>query len=93
MYRRRQDIEAAPLKDELLLFNAESKKFFVMNTTAAFLWDKLREPAGQPALVAALCAAFSGISEQQAVADVASTISMLVDLGLVDGDEAGPAES
>lgn len=92
MYRRKQDIEAAPLKDELLLFNAANNKFFVMNATAALLWERLREPAGEAALAEALCVAFSGVAPEGALADVRTTIAALLDLGLVidDGTATDP---
>jgi hypothetical protein len=39
--RQNPEIEKAELKGELLLFNSASNKFFVMNPTASFVWDKL----------------------------------------------------
>ena len=81
--RRNPEIEAAPLKDELLLFNGSANKFFVMNVTAAFLWERLREPAGEEALAEALCASFSGIAAHQALADVRQTVKSMLDLGLL----------
>ena len=81
--RRNPQIEAAPLKDELLLFNGTANKFFVMNFTAAFLWERLREPAGEEALAEALCTSFSGIAADQALADVRQTVKSMLDLGLL----------
>jgi hypothetical protein len=86
--RRNPKIEAAPLKDELLLFNGADNKFFVMNFTAAFLWDRLREPAGEEALAQALCASFSGIAPEQALADVRQTLKSMLDLGLLVDESA-----
>ena len=81
--RRNPKVEAAPLKDEMLLFDGKDNKFFVMNVTAAFLWERLREPAGEEALVQALCASFSGITPDQALADVRQAVKSMLDLGLV----------
>jgi hypothetical protein len=81
--RRNPQIEAAPLKDEMLLFSGNGNKFFVMNVTAAFLWERLREPAGEEALAQALCTSFSGIAPDQALADVRQTVKSMLDLGLL----------
>ena len=82
-YQRNPQIEVAPLKDELLLFNAATNKFFVMNVTAAFLWERLAESAGEEALVGAIRSTFAGISGEQAVEDVKDTVKMMIDLGLL----------
>jgi hypothetical protein len=86
--RRNPEIEAAPLKDEVLLFNGSANKFFVMNVTAAFLWERLREPAGEEVLAEALCASFSGIEAGQALADVRKTVKSMLELGLLLDDGA-----
>jgi hypothetical protein len=88
--RRSPEVEIAPLKDELLLFNGSSNKFFVMNSTAAFLWEQLREPADEEALVAALCSSFSGVTADQALADIRQTVKQMLELCLLM-DEAGDA--
>jgi hypothetical protein len=91
--RRNPQVEAAPLKDEMLLFDGKDNKFFVMNVTAAFLWERLREPAGEEALVQALCTSFSGITPDQALADVRQAVKSMLDLGLLvdeSADAAGP---
>jgi hypothetical protein len=89
--RRNPQIEAAPLKDEMLLFNGNANQFFVMNVTAAFLWERLHEPAGEEALVEALCASFSGIAADQALADVRQAVKSMVELGLLVDEGANVA--
>ena len=83
MLRRHPDIEEAPLKNELLLFRGSDNKFFVMNSTAAFLWQRLESPAEEEDLAARVCAAFSGVSADQARADVADTIKLMLELNLI----------
>lgn len=90
MLRRNPQIEASPLKSELLLFNGAANKFFVMNASAAFLWNQLAEPAGEETLAERLCASFSGVGAQQALEDVRKTIRDMVELGLLIDDGAGP---
>jgi hypothetical protein len=89
--RRNPQIEAAPLKDEMLLFNGNGNKFFVMNVTAAFLWERLREPAGEETLAEALCTSFSGIAADQALADVRQTVKTMLELGLLVDESADVA--
>jgi hypothetical protein len=81
--RRNPQVEAAPLKDELLLFNGTANKFFVMNASAAFLWQQLDEPAGEEVLVAKMCESFTGVDAAQALADVRQTVQKMIELGLL----------
>jgi hypothetical protein len=81
--RRNPQVESAPLRDELLLFNGSANKFFVMNASAAFLWEQLSEPAGEEDLAARMCASFSGVAAEQARADVQQTVRTMVELGLL----------
>lgn len=87
--RRNPQVEAAPLKDELLLFNGSANKFFVMNPSAAFLWEALSTPTGEQALAERMCASFSGVGVEQALADVRNTLKTMVDLGLLIDETAG----
>ena len=82
-FERTKNIESAPLKDELLLLDGEGKKFFVMNPTAAFLWERLDEPADEKTLAESLQNAFSGVSPELALADVRQTLGKMQDLGLL----------
>jgi hypothetical protein len=81
--RQNPDIEMAELKGELLLLNGASNKFYVMNSTAAFLWGKLANPSDEDQLVSALCEHFQGITAEQARSDVSETLKNMRDLGLL----------
>ena len=59
-----------------------------MNVTAAFLWERLREPAGEEVLAQAICASFSGVGADQALADVRQTVKSMLELGLLLDDGA-----
>ena len=87
-------MEAAPLKGEMLLFNGSANKFFVMNASAAFLWEQLREPAAEEALAARMCESFSGVDVEQARADVRTAVKEMVSLGLLidEGADAPGAQ-
>jgi hypothetical protein len=81
--RQNPEIEASELNGELLLFNGTTNKFFVMNRTAACMWEKMKEPTSEQALASALCQHFKGLTEKQALEDVKETLKNMRDLGLI----------
>ncbi len=64
---RAEGVETAPMKDEMVLFNAATNSFCVLNLTAAFIWERLAQPQSAEALCAALGANYANVSS--AVAD------------------------
>lgn len=87
-FRRVADVEAAPLQGESILYHPESKKFFVLNQTAAFVWERLESPAGIEDLAAGVCDAFAGVELEAARRDVQGTLEQMIGLGLVESAEA-----
>jgi hypothetical protein len=85
VYRLRQnpDIESSELNGELLLFNGTTNKFFVMNPTAAFVWECIKQSTSEQDLAAGLCRRFSGTTQEQALADVKETLKNMRELGLL----------
>ena len=81
--RQNPEIEASELNGELLLFNGTTNKFFVMNRTAACMWEKMKEPTSEQSLASALCQHFKGLTEKQALEDVKETLKNMRDLGLI----------
>jgi hypothetical protein len=81
--RQNPDIEAAELKGELLLLNNALSKFYVMNSTAAFIWEKLATPTSEDELTSAVCRKFSDASPQQAREDVNETLKNMREFGLI----------
>ena len=81
--RQNPEIEASELNGELLLFNGATNKFFVMNSTAAFVWEQMKQPTGEQELASALCQHFNGTTKEQALADVKETLKNMKDLGLL----------
>ena len=83
-YRRAAAIEAAPMQDEVLLFDPTSNKFCVLNRTAAFLWNELSAPQTAAGLSTRVCASFAEVSSEQALGDVARALSQLAELSLIE---------
>lgn len=90
-FRKAADVEMAQLKDELLLFHPTSKKFYVMNPTAAFLWTRLDEHAAEADLAGALVRSFSDTSLEKALNDVRVALANMVSLGLIVNEGDDPA--
>jgi hypothetical protein len=78
-------MEASELNGELLLFDGATNKFFVMNPTAAFVWNRIGQPTppGDEELASALSAHFAGATPEQALQDVKETLKNMLELGLV----------
>lgn len=85
-FRRNPSIEAAPLQNELMLFNAATKKFCVLNSTAAQLWECLAEPKTENELASALRTQFK-TNGARVEDDVTKVMQELEGLGLVVREE------
>jgi hypothetical protein len=81
--RQNPEIEASELNGELLLFNGTTNKFFVMNPTAAFVWERTRQPIDEQEMSSALFAHFNGTTKEQVLEDVKETLKHMQELGLL----------
>jgi hypothetical protein len=84
--RQNPDIEAAELKGELLLLNNTASKFYLMNPTAAFIWEKLATPTSEAELASAMCSQFADASPEQAQRDISETLKNMREYGLILDD-------
>lgn len=80
---RKTSIEEAPLQGELMLFDPETSRFFVLNATMAFVWRRCDTLDNVDALVNGLQDDFSGVEPDAARSDVERAIDELVAAGLV----------
>lgn len=79
---RNPRIEEAPLQSELMLFDPETSKFFVLNSTMAFLWRNADGARSLDALTQMLIAAFRDADGDPVGADVVRAATEMRDLGL-----------
>ena len=70
------------MQGETVLFNPQTKKFCVLNETAAFLWDQLDQPRTEAELRERLLAEFDGVNESLADQDVRTTLKQFTDLDI-----------
>lgn len=82
-YRRRQGVEAAPMQDETILFDPATKRFCLLNGTAAFLWERLQQPCTVEQVSDALCQSFTGADAGAVQQDVRAALQQLTDLAFV----------
>ena len=86
---RNQRIEAAPLNEEAILFDPTSSKFFMLNRTSSFLWERLSTPATAESLAGDICKSFDNIAEADALIDVRATLDEMLSMELVVANDAG----
>ena len=82
-FQRNQEIEAAPLNEEAILLDPASAKFFMLNSTSAFIWEQLSTPATIEGIATAMVDTFADVTPETAMADVSSTLEELVSKNLV----------
>jgi hypothetical protein len=82
LFQQKTGIETAALQRDAVLFNAETNRFCVLNSTSSFIWEKLQAPASVDALTQEVVTSFAGVSVDQARQDVVATIDKLVSFDL-----------
>lgn len=82
-YRRATGVEAAPMQDETILFDPATKRFCLLNGTAAFLWERLQQPCTVDQVSADLCQSFDGADAGAVQQDVQAALEQLKDLAFV----------
>lgn len=81
--RRNPKIEEAPLEKELMLFDPESSRFFVLNRTMAFVWRSWEENPTPAAIAQRLSVEFEGVDPVAAEADVRGALEDMISKGLL----------
>lgn len=71
------------MQEELVLFHPGTKKFCILNPTAAHLWSRLAGPCTEDELTSSLISAFSGVEPSVAAQDVRDTLRQFTDLGII----------
>lgn len=83
MLRKKNDVEEAPLGDELMLFEPESSRFFVLNPSMALVWKNL-DQQNEEAIAAMISESFTEIESDKAATDVRTAIGQLETMGLLE---------
>jgi hypothetical protein len=81
-FHRNPDVEVAPLRSEIVLFNPQNNKFCVLNKSASVLWDSLKEPRTVGELASDLCHCFD-VGEDSALHDAQAAVQQLLAAELI----------
>jgi hypothetical protein len=91
VFNRNPKIEEAPLQGELMLFDPDSAKFYVLNRTMAFVWRRCDGYHSPEAMLESLRQEFAEVDAASADKDLRAALDELVSLGLVfDSARAAP---
>ena len=71
------------MQDETILFDPATKRFCLLNGTAAFLWERLQQPCTVEQVSAELCDNFAGADSGAVLQDVRTALQQLTDLAFV----------
>lgn len=82
-FQRNQRIEGAPLNTEAILFDPTSTKFFMLNRTSSFIWERLSTPATAESLTSDICKSFDNIAHADALNDVRTALDEMLSMELV----------
>jgi len=72
------------MQDETILYHPVTNSFVVLNPSAALVWQSLETPQPAGVLAKQLCAAFAGVTPDQALRDVETALNQLQSLSLVE---------
>lgn len=81
--RRNPSVEEAPLQGEMMLFDAATSKFFVLNPSMAVAWKRCDGEHSLEDVASELAAEFQGVTSERAAEDVAVAVDELRKLGLL----------
>lgn len=82
-YSRDPAVESSPMRDESVLFNPRNSKFCLLNSTAAFVWNKLETPQTVHELAGSIESNFEGVDLNVASRDVEVALSQLLEADCV----------
>jgi hypothetical protein len=83
VYRRNTKIEEAPLQGELMLFDPEQARFFVLNRTMTALWRRCDGQTTFEGMLDCLRTSFQDAEPAPLEEEVRAALGQLVELGLV----------
>jgi hypothetical protein len=81
--RRNPKIEEAPLQTELMLFDPDTSRFYVLNGTMASIWRGCEDTSTPAGIVERLTREFEGVDPAAAEVDVRKALEDLISNGLL----------
>jgi len=90
-YQRRNEIESAEMAEEVLLYDPASVKFCALNSTAAFVWQRLQGSRSLESLLSDVAHGYSVPDDGDVKRDLVTILDELTRLSFVDRVDA-PAD-
>lgn len=82
-FQRNPRVEAAPLNEEAILLDPATSKFFMLNRTSSFIWERLSTPSTAESLANEICKSFDNVAMPDALNDVRAALEEMLSMGLV----------
>ena len=82
-FRQNPRLEAAPLNEEVILFDPTTLRFFLLNRTSTFVWNLLSTPNDAEALADEICRSFDEVDSGKALDDVRAALDEMLSNELV----------
>ena len=82
-FQRNNRVEAAPLNEEAILLDRTTSKFFMLNRTGSFIWERLSTPTTAESLAGEICKSFENVAPADALNDVRATLDEMLSMELV----------
>ena len=82
-FQRHHGVEAAPLNEEAILLDPVTSRFFMLNRTSSFIWERLSTPSTAESLAGEICKSFDNVAIPDALNDVRATLDEMLSMGLV----------
>lgn len=87
-FEKNPNVEAAPLNEEAILFDPATSKFFMLNRTSSFIWERLTTPMTAKSLADELCKSFDQVQAADALNDVRAVLDQMVSMDLIVAKDA-----
>ncbi len=87
-FQRNPGVEAAPLNEEAILLDPVTSKFFMLNSTSSFIWERLSTPSTAESLASEICKAFDKVTMPDALSDVRASLDEMLSLGPVVSNDS-----
>ena len=82
-FQRNTSVEAAPLNEETILLDPATSKFFMLNHTSAFIWERLATPASAESIAGEICQSYDKVALADALKDVRAALDEMLAMGLI----------
>lgn len=82
-YQRLARIEESPLQGDLMLFDPEKSRFFVLNSTMAYLWRNCDGATSYKKIIDSVHTDFSDADAARVANEMQTALTELITLGLV----------